>query len=55
MYEKGERRNIMWKNILKGTVVLTVLMAILGALGLAAVNRELKKSFQHPFDDDDVM
>ncbi len=45
----------MWKNILKGTAIVAVLMAILGALGLAAVNRELKKSFQHPFDDDDVM
>jgi len=45
----------MWKNVLKGTAVLTALMAILGALGMVAVNRELKKSFQHPLDDDDVM
>ena len=45
----------MWKNILKGTAVMALLMAILGALGVAAVNRELKKSFQHPLDDDDVM
>ncbi len=45
----------MWKNILKGTAIMALLMAILGALGVAAVNRELKKSFQHPLDDDDVM
>lgn len=45
----------MWKKLVKGSAVLAVLITILAALGMAAVNHDLKKSFQHPFDDDDVM
>ncbi len=45
----------MWKKVVKGCAVIAILTTVLTALGIAAVNHDLKKSFQHPFDDDDVM
>lgn len=45
----------MWKNILKGSAIVAVLITILAALGIIAVNRDLNKSLGQPFDDDDVM
>ncbi len=45
----------MWKNILKGSAILATLLALLAAIGLAAVDRNLKKSMRQPLDDNDVM
>lgn len=44
----------MWKNILKGSAIVAVLITIL-AVGIITVNRDLKKSLGQPFEDDDVM
>lgn len=45
----------MWKNILKGTAVVTVLLGVLASLGTAMVSHDLRKSFEKPLDDNDVM
>ncbi len=45
----------MWKNILKGSAIVAVLITILTAVGIITVNRDLKKSLGQPFEDDDVM
>ena len=44
----------MWKNILKGSAIVAVLITILAAVGIT-VNRDLKKSLGQPFEDEDVM
>ena len=45
----------MWKNILKGSAIVAVLNAILAAVGIITVNRDLKKYHGQPFEDEDVM
>lgn len=45
----------MWKNILKGSAIMVILLAILAAIGVAAVDHDLKNTMRQPLDDNDIM
>ncbi len=45
----------MWKNILKGSGIIALLIGVLAAVGIVAANNSIKNSFRDQLDDDDFM